>query len=69
MVERRKKWSFFIIADGSWVWRVLHPDLTDACSERSFPTVGECMLDAERFGYVRRRPEDERRRDARDEAA
>jgi hypothetical protein len=26
------------------------------------------MLDAERFGYVRRRPEDERRRDARDEA-
>jgi hypothetical protein len=62
LVERRNKWSFFIRADGSWVWRVLHPDLTEACSERSFATVEDCMLDAEQFGYKRWPPENERRR-------
>ncbi len=61
--------EFLIIADGPWVWRVLHPDLTEACSERSFPTVGECMLDAERLGYVRLPPEDERRRGTPDRRA
>ena len=61
-VERRKKWSFFMLGDGSWVWRVLHPDGTEASSPVSFPTVDECTADAALRGYVSRGPEQERRR-------
>jgi hypothetical protein len=65
-VERRKRWSFFMLADGSWVWRVLHPDGSDAHSSVSFPTADECTANASRHGYVARRPEEERRRRAED---
>jgi hypothetical protein len=52
MQERRKIWSFFVIGDGSWVWRVLYPDATEACADKSFPTFDECKADAETHGYV-----------------
>jgi hypothetical protein len=61
-MERRRKWSFFIVGDGGWVWRVLHPDGTEASSERAFPTLQECTADATQHGYVVWKPEEERRR-------
>lgn len=61
-MERRRKWSFYIVGDGSWVWRVLYPDGTEKCSERMFPSLQECTADAQRHGYVVVKPEDERRR-------
>jgi hypothetical protein len=61
-MERRRNWSFFIVGDRAWVWRVLYPDGTEASSERSFPTLQECTVDATRHGYVVWKPEEERRR-------
>ena len=61
-VERRQKWSFFVLADGSWVWRVLYPDGTDRSAEVGFRTLDECTADAARHGYVRWPAERERRR-------
>jgi hypothetical protein len=62
LLERRRKWSFFIVAEGAWVWRVLYPDGTEACSDRSFATLQDCTADATQHGYVVVKPEDERRR-------
>jgi hypothetical protein len=64
VIERRKKWSFFILGDGSWVWRVLHPDGTEQSAERGFATVSECTADAAKYGYIAWKPEAERRRSA-----
>ena len=50
------------MGDGAWVWRVLHPDGTEASSDRSFATLQECTADATRHGYVVVKPEEERRR-------
>jgi hypothetical protein len=50
------------VGDGAWVWRVLHPDGTEASSERPFATLQECTADATRHGYVVVKPEEERRR-------
>ena len=66
--ERRKQWSFYILADGRWVWRVLHPDSTEACSAWSFPNFAECSADAQRLGYVAVSAADERRKSAISEA-
>lgn len=52
MLERRQKWSFYIIGDGSWVWRVLQPDGTEASAGRKFPTLNQCTVDAALYGYV-----------------
>ena len=60
--ERRKKWSFYILADGRWVWRVLHPDLSEACASSSFDNFDECSTDALRHGYVPVSAAHERRR-------
>ena len=62
VVERRKKWSFFVLADGTWVWRVLYPDGTERSSSRSFSALNECTADATEYGYVSRKPEEERRK-------
>ena len=61
-MERRKKWSFFIVRGNLWVWRVLFPDGTETCAEQAFRTLKECTDDAVRHGYVVIRPEQERRR-------
>jgi hypothetical protein len=60
-VERRRKWSFFILPAG-WVWRVLYPNGTEACSDRAFRTLEECQTDATQHGYVIWDPARERRR-------
>lgn len=52
------------MSDGGWVWRVLHPDGTEASAERSFPTLQECTADATQHGYVVWKAEEERRRNA-----
>jgi hypothetical protein len=62
--ERRKWWSFYILSDGRWAWRVLHPDLTEACSDCAFPTFAECSADAQRYGYVPVSAANERRKSA-----
>lgn len=51
--------------DGSWLWRVVNADDTEAASERSFATLKECTEDATRNGYVAWKSEEERRRESR----
>ena len=63
-LERRKQWNFLLGDDGSWAWRVVNPDDTEAASERSFATLRECTEDAARNGYVAWKSEEERRRAA-----
>jgi hypothetical protein len=60
-LERRRKWSFFTLADESWVWRVVHPDGTERTSDASFRTLDECTADAARDGYVPYSPQRDRR--------
>jgi hypothetical protein len=60
--ERRKQWSFAIRDDGSWAWKVVNPDGSEADSERTFKTLKECTEDAARNGYVVWKTEEERRR-------
>jgi hypothetical protein len=60
-MERRRSWSFFILGEGAWVWRVLNPDGTEACSDRTFKTLQECTSDAARHGYVAYKSDEERR--------
>jgi hypothetical protein len=67
-LTRRKQWSFYILPDGHWVWRVLHPDLTEACSACGFPNFAECSADAQRLGYVPVSAAEERRNSAISEA-
>ena len=47
-LERRKQWNFLLGEDGSWLWRVVNPDDTEAASQRSFATLKECTEDAAR---------------------
>ena len=61
-MERRKLWSFFITPNGKWVWRVLHPDLTEECAAIAFENIQACKADAQQHGYVPVRLADERRR-------
>ena len=61
-VERRKKWSFFTLADESWVWRVVYPDGTERTSDVSFRTLDECTAAAARDGYVPYSAQRDRRR-------
>lgn len=62
-MERRSNWSFSVTEDGSWLWRVAHPDGTEAVSERTFRTLKDCTSDAATHGYVAWKTEEERRRE------
>ena len=61
-MERRSNWSFSLTQDGSWLWRVKHPDGTEAVSESTFRTLKDCTSDATKHGYVAWKTEEERRR-------
>ncbi len=50
--ERRNQWSFYTGDDGLWLWRLVPVNGAEANSERSFPTLSECILDAKRNGFV-----------------
>jgi hypothetical protein len=63
-LERRKQWNFMLGEDGSWLWRVVNTDGTEAVSERSFTTLKDCTEDATRNGYVVWKSEQERRRES-----
>ena len=62
--ERRTQWNFMMGDDGSWYWKVVRPDGTEARSEKSFATLKDCTADATRNGYVVWKSEEERRREA-----
>jgi hypothetical protein len=60
--EKRRNWSFVVMDDGSWVWRVT--DMQGVTqSAGTFATLKDCTADAMLNGYVAWRSEDERRRD------
>ena len=48
-------WEFTMSADGGWQWRQLTPGErhVQKSSARAFPTLLECMSDAEAHGYTR----------------
>ena len=48
-------WEFKMGADGAWEWRRLAPGGRDVekISARAFPSLLECMNDAEAHGYPR----------------
>ena len=50
--DRRNQWNFFTGEDGLWQWRVRPSEGGEACSQKSFPHLTECILDAKRNGYV-----------------
>lgn len=50
--ERRTRWSFFEGVNGSWTWWVERPDGTSAASAGGFASMEDCVVDAERHGYV-----------------
>ena len=63
-MERRRQWNFTLGKRGSWSWRVVNPDGSEAASELPFATLKECTEDATRNGYVVWKSEQERRRGA-----
>ena len=62
-LERRKQWNFLLEDDGSWLWKVVNPDGTEASAQQPFKTLKECTEDATRNGYVVWKSEQERRRE------
>ena len=58
---KRSDWTFKSLADGWWVWHVIHPDGSKQSSTRRFLTRTECVADATLHGYVAWIPEIERR--------
>lgn len=50
--EKRGRWEFTIPEGGAWGWRVTHPDGRNACADREFRTLKDCIDDAKNHGYV-----------------
>lgn len=60
MYDKRARWKIIRNRDGSWAWRTAKPDKTEACSDRSFGSVEECIADAKTHGYVVRTSKERR---------
>lgn len=50
--ERRYEWKFFTHDNGLWIWRQIPPRGRAVSSEKSFPSLSDCIADARRHGYV-----------------
>ena len=61
-IEQRTHWRFIDTGRGTWKWKAMRPDGTDAESNEEFSTLGACTADAAAHGYVVWKSEDERRR-------
>jgi hypothetical protein len=57
-------WEFKMSADGAWQWRQLAAGdrRAETSSSRAFPTLLECMDDAEAHGYARSGTSDQTRK-------